>query len=337
MVEFIWPAMLLLLLFIPLLIALYVRNQRRRRQIIASFHQYGLAAPKKMGGLRSVIVPVFFLLGLTGLLVAAARPQTQVSLPRREGTIILAFDVSGSMSADDIKPTRMEAAKAAVRDFVDRQPNTIQIGVVAFSDSGFSVQRPTNNKDDILAAINRLTPQRGTSLGNGITASLNTIASGNAANWTQPKVFTNLTPTPTVTPTPVPQGTHIPAVIILLTDGDNNENPDPNLVAQASSDRGVRIFTIGVGSETGSTVKVNGFTVHTQLNADLLKAISAATDGQYYNAQSEKDLQTIYESINPQFVIKPEKTEVTALIAGASLLVFLLAGVVSLFWFGRLP
>ena len=123
---------------------------------------------------------MLFLIGLTILLIALARPQAVLSLPRVEGTVILAFDISGSMAADDLKPTRMEAAKVAARDFVQRQPPTVQIGVVAFSDNGFTVQAPTNNQDTILAAINRLTPQRGTSLGQGILASLKTIAVANA-------------------------------------------------------------------------------------------------------------------------------------------------------------
>ena len=231
----------------------------------------------------------------------------------------------------------MEAAKAAVQDFVERQPASILVGVVAFSDSGFSVQRPTNDKAEILAAVHRMTPQRGTALGSGIIASLNTITSGNAANWVPPKVFSNLTPEPTPSPTPMPAGIYQPAVIILLTDGDNNQNPDPLQVAQVSAERGVRIFTIGIGSEAGATVTVNGFSVHTELNAELLKAIAETTDGEYFQAQTEEDLHKIYEAINPQFVIKPEKTEVTALFAAVGLLVFLFAGILSLVWFGRLP
>ena len=179
--SFIWPAMLLLLLLIPLCIVLYVRLQRRRRRFAASYGNLGLmqaaagAAQRRSLGARRHIPPALFLVGLTILMIALARPQTVVSLPREEGTVILAFDVSGSMAADDLKPTRMEAAKAAARDFVQRQPRSVQIGVVAFSDSGFAVQVPTNDQEAILASINRLTPQRGTLLGQGILASLKTI------------------------------------------------------------------------------------------------------------------------------------------------------------------
>jgi Ca-activated chloride channel family protein len=285
-------------------------------------------------GIRRYISPGLFLVGLTILMIALARPQTVISMPRVEGTVILGFDVSGSMAADDMKPTRMDAAKTAAQDFVQRQPSSVQIGVVAFSDNGFSVQAPTNDKDVILAAINRLTPQRGTSLANGILASLNTI---NAGTGQTTHLYSNLPPTSTPTPTPVPQGTYTSAVIVLLTDGENNESPDPLAAAQTASDRGVRIYTVGIGSAVGTTLHINSFTVHTQLNEAMLKQISQLTDGSYYNAENEQDLRKIYDNLDPQLVIKPEKTEVTSVFAGASILVLLIGGTFSLLWFNRLP
>jgi Ca-activated chloride channel family protein len=166
--------MLLLLLSIPLFVLLYLRLQQRRRRLAASYGSLGLApeAAARGPGARRHLPAAFFLLSLTLLIVALARPQTVINLPRLEGTLILAFDVSGSMAADDLKPTRMEAAKAAARAFVERQPPGVQIGIVAFSEGGFSVQTPTNDPEAILASIDRLTPQRGTSLGQGILASL---------------------------------------------------------------------------------------------------------------------------------------------------------------------
>jgi len=337
--SFIWPVMLVLLLFVPLFVVLYVRLQRRRRRFAASFGSLGLvqaagAARRKGPGARRHIPPILFLVGLTILLIALARPQTVVSLPRVEGTVILTFDVSGSMAADDLKPTRMEAAKAAARDFVQRQPRTVQIGVVAFSDSGLAVQAPTNDQDAILAAINRLTPQRGTSIGQGILASLNTIA---AASEQAPRLYSNLTPTPQLTPTPVPKGTNTPAAIVLLTDGENNENPNPLSAAKAAADRGVRIYTVGIGSAAGTTLHVNGFTVHTRLDEPTLQQIAQMTEGAYYSADNQQDLQSIYENLDLQLVIKPEKTEVTALFAGVGVLVLLIGGMCSLLWFSRLP
>jgi Ca-activated chloride channel family protein len=285
-------------------------------------------------GLRHHIPPAFFLVGLTLLLLALARPETVVSLPRVEGTIILAFDVSGSMAADDLEPTRMEAAKAAALDFVQHQPSSVLIGVVASSDSGFAVQAPTKDREAILATINRLTPQRGTSLANGILASLNTIA---ASAEEDSRLYSNLTPTPIPTPTPVPAGVYTPAAIVLLTDGENNEFPDPLEAAQMAADRGVRIYTVGIGSAAGTTLHVDGFIVHTQLNEAMLQQISQLTDGTYYNAENEQDLRTIYDNLDPQLVIKPEKMEVTSIFAGGSILVLLIGGTFSLLWFSRLP
>jgi len=334
--SFIWPTMLVLLILIPLLVLFYIKLQQRRRRISASYGSLGFVggAVGHGPGIRRHIPPVLFMVGLSILMIALARPQTVVSLPRQEGTVILAFDVSGSMAADDLKPTRMEAAKAAAREFIQRQPRTVQIGIVAFSDSGFTVQAPTNDKDVLLASINRLTPQRGTSLANGILTSLNTIARGNGQTT---HLYSNLTPSPTSTPTPVPQGTYTSAAIVLLTDGDNNERPDPLAAAQTSSDRGMRIYTVGIGSPAGTTLHINGFTVHTQLNEAILRQISQITGGAYFNAESAQDLRAIYDNLDTQLVIKPEKTEVTSVFAGASILVLLIGGLFSLLWFSRLP
>lgn len=342
--TFIWPIMLSLLVLVPLAVLFYIRQQRRRRALAAKSGSLGFiqGAAGNRPGLRRHIPPALFLAGLTILVVGLARPQAVVMLPHTEGTVILAFDVSGSMAANDMKPTRIEAAKAAARDFIARQPSSVQIGVVSFSDNGFSVQVPTSDQDQILAAVNRLTPQRGTSLANGILASLNTIAAskarGNIGDTSgEPSSLTNLTPAPTPTPTPMPQGTFTNAAIVLLTDGENNENPDPLAAAQTASDRGVRVYTVGIGSPTGANIKIEGFTIHTQLDEAMLKQISQITGGEYYNAQSAEDLRNIYDNLEPELYLKAEKTEITSLFAGASILVFLLGGIFSMVWFSRFP
>jgi Ca-activated chloride channel homolog len=334
--SFIWPAMLVLLLAIPLGVALYLRLQRRRQRLIASYGSLGLmqGALGRPLGARRHIPPALFLAGLMFLLVGLARPQAVVSLPRAEGTVILAFDVSGSMAAEDLKPTRMEAAKTVAREFVQRQPRTIQMGVVAFSESGLMVQAPTNEQEQVLATINRLSPQRGTSVGQGILSALNTIALDSEQ---PPSLYTNLTPGPAATPTPVPKGTYTSAVIVLLTDGENNVSPDPLAAAQAAADRGVRIYTIGIGSAAGIPLHINGFNVYTRLDEGTLQGIAQITDGAYYNAESQEDLRAIYENLDLQLVIKPEEMEVTSLFAGIGVLLLLIGGVCSLLWFSRLP
>jgi len=334
--TFIWPHMLWSLLLVPLFVVGYLLLQRRRRRITSNYGSLGIVrGPSgRTPGFTRHLPQTVFLAGLAILTFTLARPQAVVSLPRVEGTVILAFDVSGSMAATDFKPTRMEAAKVAAQDFIQHQPPGVVIGVVGFSDSGFAVQPPTNDRDALLASIKRLSPQNGTSVAHGIEASLNTIAANNQA---APLTYSNLLPTLPPTPTPVPKGTYTSAVIVLLSDGENNESPDPLAEAQVAADRGVRIYTVGIGSAAGTNVHVNGFTVHTQLDEETLKQIAQISGGAYFNAQNEQDLLKIYDSLGSSLVVKPEKTEITSLFAGASIVVLLIGGVLSLAWFSRLP
>ena len=327
--------MLLLLALIPFVVAVYLRAQQRRRQLIAS---YGSAMRMSGDGARRLdarrhIPPLFFLLGLTILIIALARPEAVVGVPRIEGTVILAFDISGSMAADDLEPTRLEAAKTAAQAFVERQPPSVRIGIVAFSDSGLAIQQPTYDQDEILAAIRRLDPARGTSLGNGMVVSLSVIDTREEAT----NYYSNLTPSPTPSPTPVPEGVYTAGAIVLLTDGENTDEPDPLEVAQTAADRGVRIYTVGIGSASGTVLNIEGFNVFTQLDEALLQAIAQITDGSYYNAESEEELLAIYDNLDRQFVITPEPMEVTPLFAGVSILILLIGGALSLLWFGRVP
>ena len=333
--SFIWPLMLLSLVLIPLCVLLYVRMQQRKRRLAVRYGSLGFVqtGAGQTLGVRRHFPPLLFLAGLTLLLIAMARPQAVVTIPRLAGTVLLTFDVSGSMAADDLKPTRMEAAKAAAVAFVQRQPSTVQIGIVAFSESGMAVLPPTNDQETILAAINRLKPERGTSLAQGIFASLNVLFPPEQTE----EAYTNLTPTPTVEPTAAPKGSLRGVAIVLLTDGENTAPPEPFEAAQVAADRGVRIYTVGVGSASGVTLEVEGFTVHTQLDEATLQQIAAMTAGAYFNAENETELRTIYENLAPQLVVKADEMEITSLFAGASMLILLLGSTFSLLWFNRLP
>jgi Ca-activated chloride channel family protein len=237
------------------------------------------------------------------------------------------------MAAEDFEPNRLEAAKLVAIDFVERQPSTVRVGIVAFSEGGFSVQLPSNDQAAIVESIQRLTPQRGTSLANGIVVSLNTIAN---VTGQEPIVgFDDAeVPAPLV---PVEVLEEQAAVIVLLTDGENNMQPDPLEAAQFAADRGIRIHTIAMGSVEGTIVTVNGITVFTQVNEVGLQQISDLTGGTYFNAQTEEELAEVYESIEPNFVFDPEETEVTAVFAGLSILILLVGGMLSLLWFSRVP
>jgi Ca-activated chloride channel family protein len=239
------------------------------------------------------------------------------------------------MAATDLAPTRMAAAKAAATSFVERQPASVVMGVVAFSDSGVAVQQPSNDQAAVLAAIERLTPQRGTSVGHGILASLEAITV--AAAGPNVDYYSSRSPTPTPSPTPVPAGTHAPAVIVLLTDGENNESPDPLAAAQQAADQGVRIYAIGLGSAAGTTLDLNGFKVHTQLDAATLQQVATIAGGAYYAAGDARSLLGIYDNLDTQLIVRPERIELTALFAAAGILLLAAGAILSLAWLGRLP
>ncbi|HLO33168.1 MAG TPA: VWA domain-containing protein [Anaerolineales bacterium] len=340
--SFIWPTLLLTLFCIPLLILLYWRMQGQRRKFAARFGSLGLVHDAKGSGvgLRRHIPATIFLGGISILVFSLARPQATVSVPKIEGTVILTFDVSGSMAATDFQPTRMEAAKAAARQFVENQPSGVSIGVVVFSDGGISVQPPTNQRDETIATIDRLVPRRGTSVGNGILVALNTIVVDagdppilNTTDLSQPPD----SQAPSPTPIPAPQGWYPSAAIVLLTDGENNETPDPSMAADLAANLGVRVYTVGIGSPAGADLEVEGFKVHTSLDEATLQMISSTTGGVYYNAGDEQQLRKIYADLKPKLSIKPEQMELTSIFAGFGMIIFLLGGMLSLLWFGHVP
>jgi Ca-activated chloride channel homolog len=337
--TFIWPSMLISLFLVPLLVLLYLWLQQRRQRMAASFGRLdmGTLTKGRKSGFRSHLPAALFLSGLTILIISLARPQAVISLPRVEGTVILLFDVSGSMAAEDVEPTRLEAAKDVAREFIQNQPLTVQIGVVSFSNSGFTVQSPTHEHEAILAAVDRLQPQSSTALGQGILASLNAIAVNAGEQALGVSSQPNLAQAEDGSQIEIPEG-HFPnSTIVLLSDGENNEASDPLLAAIQALERSVRIYTVGVGTREGTGLEVEGFIVHTRLEEAALRQISEITGGAYYHAANETDLRTVYNDLTPQLVVKPEAIEVTSILAGASILVLLCGAAFSLLWFSRLP
>ncbi|MEW6086125.1 MAG: VWA domain-containing protein [Chloroflexota bacterium] len=338
--SFLWSSLLYLLLCVPLLVLLYQRIQKRKREAAARYGGFGVLQDSSGGRpTRRKLPALLFLIAISILVLSLARPQAMISLPRIEGTVILTFDVSGSMAADDLKPTRMEAAKAAALEFVDTQPTSVDIGVVAFSDGGITVQNPTGERSEVIDTIERLVPRRGTSVGNGILVALNTIA----VDAGDPPFLSasNIPDTPPLQSDTAPQTGAVPegwypySAIVLFSDGENNQDPDPVTAADLAADLGVRIYTIGIGTAEGATITVEGFTVHSQLNEPILRYISATTGGAYYNAGNEEDLRRIYDDLEPKLTVRPEEMEITSVLAGLGILLFIIGGAISLLWFGR--
>jgi Ca-activated chloride channel family protein len=338
--NFLWPGNLFLVLLVPALIAAYVWAQRRRQKYALRYASLSLVreALGKGPGRKRHIPPALFLIALLFMALGTARPETVVIVPVQEGTVILAIDVSGSMLAEDLKPNRMEAAKDAAKLFVAKQGPDVKMGVVAFSGDAQIVQTPTKDKDMVIAAINRLRPQRATAIGRGMLASLDAIFLD--SEETPPSVIAlhRLAGEPTgPTPPPVPMGADHTATVVLLSDGQNNQFPAPQQVIEDAANRGIRVFTVGVGSADGTVVRIQGRSVRTRLDEATLKQIADQTGGQYFNASNEKDLRAVYENLSTQLVFRQQRTEVTAILTAIAALFSMIAAALSLFWFNRIP
>jgi Ca-activated chloride channel family protein len=344
--NFIWPSALLLLVVVAGLAVVYVLAQRRRNRYALRYANLSLVreAIGKGPGWRRHVPPAFFVFALAFMAIAVARPQAVVAVPSQEGTVILAIDVSGSMLAEDMKPNRMEAAKAAARAFVDKQSESVKIGVVSFSGDASIVQSPTTDKTLVIAAINRLRPQRATAIGRAILVSLDAIAESQGSEADLPSAIlqqgqpgaSNL-PRPSATIPPYLVGQHSSASIVLMSDGQNNQFPAPLDIVDQAVSRGVRIYTIGVGSAIGAIVRLQGRAVRTALDETTLKKIADVTEGEYFNANTEADLRAVYENLTTQLVVRNEKTELTAYATLAAAILAVFAGAFSLLWFNRLP
>jgi Ca-activated chloride channel family protein len=324
--TFVWPWLLLSLGVIPLLWRGYRRLLRRRAARLAALAEVGLVPAGSTAGRRGHVAPALFLGALALLFVALARPQATVAEPRRQGTVVLAFDVSSSMGAKDVEPSRMEAAKAAARAFVQKQPATIRLAVVAFGQSGVISRQPTDDHAAVLAAIDRLAPQGGTALGRGIQTSLSAIAGRTV----------RLDP-PSASPEASGQnlGYYGSAAVILLSDGENTDGPDPLQAAELASTAGVRVYPIGLGSARGTVLQVDGFQVATALDEPLLRSIATTTDGTYFAAADAQALTRVYESIDVSWTFESRNIEVTALFAAAAAVLLLLGVGLSLARSGR--
>jgi Ca-activated chloride channel family protein len=280
-----------------------------------------------------------------------ARPTAVVTLPSEQRKIILAIDVSLSMRASDVEPTRLAAAQAAAKDFVKDQPADVRIGIVTFAGTALLVQPPTNDRQDLLDAIDRFELQRNTAIGRGSILARATLvpddnidvesytlgavtrerSRGRSLDKQQPK------PEAKAPPKVVPPGSYQNGAIILLTDGRRTMGPDPLDAAKLAADRGVRVYTVGFGSAGGAMADIDGMSIYMRFDEETLKAIADVTKAQYFYAGSAADLRKVYESLNAKFVMERKQTEVSALVAAAAAALLLVAAGFSLLWSSRIP
>jgi Ca-activated chloride channel family protein len=344
--KFLWPEMLWLLLLAPALVAGYFYLLRRKRESALRYASLSMVK-EAMGagpGFRRHIPPLLFLIALIAMLVAVARPAAIILLPSQYQTIILAMDVSGSMRAVDVQPSRLVASQTAAKAFVAEQPSNVRIGVVSFAGTAAVVQAPTHNREDIIAAIDRFQLQRGTAIGSGIIVALATIfpdAGIDVSSLIYRRNSLRGVPLDQAGKTekpefkPVPPGSYTSAAIILLTDGQRTTGPDSLEAARMAADRGVRIFTVGFGTKSGETLGFEGWSMRVRLDEDTLKAIADLTRGQYFYAGSAIDLKKVYDSLNSKFLLEKKDMEISALFAGGAALIAFVSALLSLLWFNR--
>ena len=345
--TFLWPEMLWLILIVPALVAGYFYILRRKQESAVKYASLTMVkqaiGPRQR--FRRHIPPLLFLIALTAMIVAIARPAAIVMLPSQYQTIILAMDVSGSMRATDVKPNRISAAQAAAKAFVDEQPSNVRIGVVSFAATASVVQTPTQNREDIITAIDRFQLQRGSAIGSGIFVSLATIFPdagidvssfiyGRSGARGVPIDQAEKSDKPPVKP--VAPGSYTSAAIILLSDGQRTTGPDSIEAARLAADRGVRIFTVGFGTQSGETIGFEGWSMRVRLDEETLKTIANLTRGEYFYAGTAADLKKVYQVLNSKFLLEKKPMEISSLFAGAAALIAVTSALLSLLWFHRI-
>jgi len=341
--TFQWPMMLWSLALLPLLVLAYLWLLRRRRKHTVRLASVAIArqALGKGPGWRRHVPPLLMLLAIGAGLLATARPMAKIALPLSQRTVILAMDVSGSMRAEDVKPNRLVASQEAAKLFVQQLPRDARVGVVAFAGTAAVVQAPTTSHDDVIAAIDRFQLQRATATGSAIVLSVATLFPEHdieIQHITGQRKFPGESigeDKPKVPFTPVEPGSYDSAAIIMLTDGQRTTGPDPLEAAKLAAERGVRVYTVGVGTKEGEIIGFEGWSMRVRLDEDALKSVAQMTRGEYFYAGNAEDLKKVYESLGSRLVVERKETELSAVFAGLGALLAVLAAGLSVWWFGR--
>jgi Ca-activated chloride channel family protein len=344
--QFLWPQFLWLLLALPALVGLYVLLLRRKKKMAVRYASLSIVK-EAMGARQQVkrhVPPALFLLAMAALLLAAARPVAVVTLPSNQQTIILAMDVSGSMRATDVQPNRLVAAQNAAKAFIGELPRTVKVGIVAFAGSAQVAQLPTTNREDLITAIDRFQLQRATATGNAIVISLATLfpdagidlESMQSGRERQRGYSIDNDKKPQKEFTPVAPGSYPSAAIIMLTDGQRTTGVDPLEAAKLAADRGVRVYTVGIGTVDGETIGFEGWSMRVRLDEETLKAIAQKTSADYFYAGTAHDLKKVYEALSSRLTVEKKETEISALFAMAAAALALLSAGLSLVWFNRI-
>src|SRR5437773_57 len=305
--------MLWLLSAVPLLVAAYIVVLRRKKKLALRYASLSMVkeAQGKARRFRRHVPPLLYLIALSLMILAIARPAAVVTLPSQHETVILALDISGSMRAADVQPSRIAAAQTAAKAFIAEQPRSTRVGIVTFAATASVVQPPTQNREDLVAAVDRLQLQRGTAVGSGILVSLKLIfpdvefdlrasnpRGDSARDSKRGGSLDQSRATDKAADKPAQPGSFTSAVIILLCDGQTTTGPDPIEAARMAAHRGLRIYTVGIGTPNGEILGSEGESMRVRLDEEGLEQIANVTRGEYFFAGTAKDLKKIYEGMN---------------------------------------
>jgi len=350
--HFVWPEALWSLLMLPLLWAAYVWLIKRQRAQALRFPSLMLLRPALQGqrAWRRHVPPLLVWLALACSLLALARPFARVSLPSDYMTLVMALDVSRSMLAQDVPPSRIEAAKDAAKAFIRELPPQVRVGIVSFAGSAQLAQQVTDQREDLLAAIDRFELQRGTATGSGLLLALSTLMpdagiqlesalyGSSFGNYSAPggaRPLGSAAAAPSSKPPPVPVGSYTAGAIILLSDGRRTTGPDPMDAARQAADLGVRVHTVAFGTSEGVIPGMEGYSFFARVDEETLQAVAKATGGEFFRAQNAQDLANIYAKLSSRVAMETRDTEVSVLMGLAALLLVVSSLGLSMVWLRR--
>jgi len=349
-VNFLWPEFLWLLVLTPVLVLFYLWLLKRKKKNALRYASLSIVR-EAMGTSQSIrrhVPPALFLLALIALLVAAARPMAVISLPSQQETIILAMDVSGSMRATDVKPNRLVAAQNAAKAFLAELPRNVRVAIVSFAGTAQVVQPATLSREDLVTAIDKFQMQRATAIGSAIVVSLAELfpdAGIDLAAMTYGRERPRGVAIDKANKDdkgakkdqePVAPGSYNNAAIILLTDGQRTTGVDTMEAAKMAADKGVRVYTVGIGTVDGETIGFEGWSMRVRLDEETLKAVASKTGAEYFYAGSAENLKKVYETLSSRLTVVKKETEISSLFALAGAALAVLAAGLSLAWFNRI-
>jgi Ca-activated chloride channel family protein len=344
--SFLWPQYLWLLWVVPLLVLIYLWLLRRKKKQVLSLSSISIAKQALGAGQhwRRHLPPALFLLAMAAGLLAASRPTAVIALPSDHATVMLAIDVSLSMRATDIKPTRIVAAQEAAKAFLKELPRNVKVGIVTFAGTAQVVQPATLQREDLVAAIDKFQLQRGTAVGSGIVVALSELFPEHGldvgemtyGSGKRGKRIDEAPGKPVPEFVPVEPGSYTSAAIVLLTDGRRTTGVDPQEAAMMAANRGIRVYSIGLGTVSGEVPGFDGWSMYLKLDEPSLKAIAQTTQAEYFYAGNADALKTVYEKLSTRLQVDKKETELSALLSLLSAVLALVAAGLSLAWFHRI-